>query len=205
MRLIVITPPTKVAREKVSLIRMFELGLEVLHVRKPGIEAEEMKEWLKQIPGEFKDRLMLHQFHELSPGGVHIGNHFRKNSPETELRDALQKWQTAGKSISMAVHQLATIESWADQVDYFLVSPVFDSISKPGYRRNPALTPAGYKPTGKSGLIALGGIMKSNIQMAKKMGYDGVAVLGSIWQDPGNSVEQFLELQKECARCARLC
>lgn len=88
--------------------------------------------------------------------------------------------------------------------DYILLSPVFDSISKRGYRSTPSLMQglqkiqrvpknsgiesnrtasqeARIKPLRRSQLIALGGIHLTRLELLRSLGYDGAAMLGSIW------------------------
>lgn len=64
--LVVITTPTIVQpKEPKWLNSMFDNGLEVAHVRKPGASKEELRAYLKQIEPQFRRRLRLHQHHDL--------------------------------------------------------------------------------------------------------------------------------------------
>jgi thiamine-phosphate pyrophosphorylase len=104
-------------------------------------------------------------------------------------------------------HSLKEMEDYKGKDEYAFLSPVFDSISKPGYkspfsdRMNRFLK---FKPElmtaikGKN-IIALGGIDEDKISMARKIGFAGVAVLGAIWnsKDP---VQKFIKIKAKCQK-----
>ncbi|WP_448634717.1 hypothetical protein [Pedobacter panaciterrae] len=45
-------------------------------------------------------------------------------------------------------------------------------------------------------LIALGGIDDKNAEALSLMGFDGVAVLGFIWNDPSKAISNFKRIQE---------
>ena len=51
-------------------------------------------------------------------------------------------------------------------------------------------------------VIALGGISVGRVAEASKMGFEGVAILGAVWQ-ASDPVKAFDELQNECERHRR--
>jgi len=79
---------------------------------------------------------------------------------------------------------LEEVETTVSRFNYVLMSPVYDSISKQGYR-------SGYskdelKQAQESGVIhekvvALGGISEVNLAEIKSLGFGGAALLGDIW------------------------
>ena len=54
MKLIVITTPQFFEGEAAAVTSLFQNGLEILHLRKPGASAEEMGNFLQQIPSGYK-------------------------------------------------------------------------------------------------------------------------------------------------------
>jgi thiamine-phosphate pyrophosphorylase len=66
MRLILITPPTTAPSEVRTVNRLFEAGLPLLHVRKPSDDAAALRTYLLQIAPEHRQRLVLHQHHQLA-------------------------------------------------------------------------------------------------------------------------------------------
>jgi thiamine-phosphate pyrophosphorylase len=49
-------------------------------------------------------------------------------------------------------------------------------------------------------LIALGGITKNNINEPITWGFDGAAVLGSIWENE-NPIKEFIQINNACNHC----
>ena len=96
---------------------------------------------------------------------------------------------------SVSVHSWEELGRLPPGLEYAFISPVFDSISKPGYRANSALLaiprgPFACRPVG------LGGINAENIGIMIERGWTGAAVLGWIWEEPGNAVRRFGQLKK---------
>ena len=70
--------------------------------------------------------------------------------------------------------------------DYLFLSPIFDSISKEGYRS--AFTPAVLREAAARGLLgervaALGGVRPELLPTLRDLGFGGAALLGCIWRD----------------------
>jgi thiamine-phosphate pyrophosphorylase len=96
----------------------------------------------------------------------------------------------------------ASLHSWEEvrevpsrALEYVFLSPLFDSISKPGYLAGKDLIrrPAGIAPCR---LIGLGGIDADTIGEVIQHGWDGAALLGYIWQHPEKAVERFRKLKE---------
>lgn len=183
-RLVVISPEAEDAREHTVLVQLFAAGLTSYHLRKPSWTREQFAAWLRALPAEFYPRIVLHSHHDLAAefpvGGVH-------NAPTATPFAPLR---------SHAVHSLVELRGLLDARARLLFSPVFASISKPGY--GPAfgheeLRSALALPR-RAEVIALGGIDASRIPACGDLGFDGVAVLGAIWQS-SDPLRVFNELQ----------
>ena len=191
--MIIITKPTPIQNE-ISLIHsLFAEGLELLHVRKPDYSEDEMKRFLSAIGLEFRARLVLHQHHQLAQAfginRIHFtekdresyNNSFRISNPE-RVKSAI---------LSTSVHSIEDFNALADVFQYAFLSPVFTSISKADYAPTIDYRTALEKRTNhKTKLIALGGIQSGNISQALESGFDGVALLGTIWNG-NNPIENF--------------
>ena len=89
------------------------------------------------------------------------------------------------------------------------LSPIFDSISKTGYKSKfdlkeikSFLQKQKALPFGEGlggALIALGGINESKIEICRELGFAGVAVLGAIWNSE-NPLEKFLRIKEKCQK-----
>ncbi|MNL66066.1 Thiamine-phosphate synthase [compost metagenome] len=76
---------------------------------------------------------------------------------------------------------------------------MFDSFSKPGYK---AVTPAGFqlpRRTAGPDVIALGGIDAGKIDELKQMGFDGAGLLGAIWNNSDQALDNFNKTSKKCS------
>ncbi|MCH5237705.1 MAG: thiamine phosphate synthase [Muribaculaceae bacterium] len=140
---------------------------DLVHIRKPLWNKEKTSELLKAISEKFHHRLKLHDHFELleifNLGGVHLNSR--------------NQYAPLGvSSVSKSIHSLKEIEEWKDY-DYMTLSPIFDSISKQGYKSSFDLTELKSLIEGKN-LIALGGVSPNKFNLLKYYGFKGAALLG---------------------------
>lgn len=176
MKWIVITSPNFLQGEATFISRLFDHGVDLLHLRKPGASMEACRQLLDEIPHEWHNRIVLHSHFELASTynlhGVHL-NHRCPHAPEG-----------FDKSISCSCHSLEEVEQNKPQKNYVFLSPIFDSISKEGY--GAAFSPEVLRDAASQHLIddkvvALGGIDASHINALKEWHFGGAAFLGDIW------------------------
>ena len=97
-------------------------------------------------------------------------------------------------------HSLEEIDEYKADYNYAYLSPVFDSISKKGYRSNFDLKALRSSLEHlKCNLLALGGIDEDKIKIARELGFAGVAVLGAIWQSK-SPIEKFQRIKEKCEK-----
>jgi thiamine-phosphate pyrophosphorylase len=98
-------------------------------------------------------------------------------------------------AISTSVHSWEEFKALPGGLAYAFISPLFDSISKPGYNANATLLqpPAGILPCRP---IGLGGISAGTIGTMIRQGWTGAAVLGYIWDEPNESLKRYEQLKK---------
>ena len=60
MKLIVITQPEFFEDEAAAITSLFDAGLEILHLRKPGASYEDMDKLLRRLPAEYMERIVTH-------------------------------------------------------------------------------------------------------------------------------------------------
>lgn len=95
---------------------------------------------------------------------------------------------------SKSCHSIIEVNNAA--CDYLFLSPIFDSISKPGYPAAFDLSELKkhlHERRSEAKIIALGGINSTNVSEAKRMGFDGVAVLGSVWKN-NDTIENYKKI-----------
>lgn len=178
MRIVVITPPHAVHREAATIRLLLDAGIDRVHIRKPEASREELCALLEAIPERLRPRLSLHDGHCLAIqygiGGVHLNA--RNPLPPEGFRGV----------VSRSCHSLDELA--ADTAcSYRFLSPIFDSISKNGYRA--AFTAEELRTAAARGLLgdrtlALGGITPDRLAAVRDYGFGGAALLGSIWQQP---------------------
>lgn len=128
--------------------------------------------------------------------GVHYTERTRPLPPLTSAATA-----AAGSTVATSFHSLQQLRTdWGPALSYAFLSPIFDSISKEGYKAarfdqhelRQVLTECHFP------VVALGGI-SDNVQEAYHMGFAGVAVIGSIWQanDPVGAWERLHQAAQE--------
>lgn len=202
-RLIVISSPAPVPQEAAIINRLFDAGLELLHVRKPDMSEHELSELLNGIDPGHRPKLALHQHYQLSgPFGIR-----RLHLPERQRLSALAEnstaWKDQGYTLSTSIHALKDHDALPHVFDYAFYGPVFESISKQGYLPTEAVAELPEKNAGAK-LIAIGGITPARLQQVKQLGFNGAAMLGAIWDDPHKALATF-ETCREKSMPAQSC
>lgn len=194
-QLIVITSPDCFPEEGQVLTRLFEAGMQRLHLRKPKGDRADLCRILDDLPAAYHPQVVLHDHFELaamySLGGVHL------NQRNPHAPDGFQG------SISRSCHSFEELEQY-QSLDYLFLSPIFQSISKEGYGNGftpEALQEASAKGIIRENVIALGGIDLNTLPLLHPYPFGGVAVLGALWgnhpsiQQTNSIVSTYIKLQ----------
>lgn len=199
--LIVISSPTPVSNEAFLINQLFEEGLSVFHLRKPDYTEPELTALLKEINPVHYSKVALHQFHHVA-GSFGIKRlHFNGEDRRQIKEDTLMTYKSEGAILSTSVHSMPEYHDLSSHFDYTFLGPVFDSISKPGYQAK-AFNMEGMDKKQTTKLIALGGIDSANCRKAYSMGFDGVAVLGAVWNNE-HKINAFKLIQSQCCITAQ--
>lgn len=149
-----------------------------VHLRHPNASRRDMINLIENIPQKYHCRLVLHGHfdlvNEFNLGGLHLNR--RCPEPPRLYNGALSK----------SCHTVEEIKYAADAgYSYVTLSPIFDSISKPGYMGK--FTDIELKRLSdikELPIIALGGVNFSNINALTKYNFSGYAMLGALpWED----------------------
>ncbi|MGO2101442.1 MAG: thiamine phosphate synthase [Psychroflexus halocasei] len=193
--IVVIAPETDIENEISTLHRLFEAGLACYHLRKPEKDYKEHITYLKKIDATYHNRIVVHLFHELvnefNLKGVHFQEQKRKDTIENQQLEYFKNLNMADKTVSSSFHEPEDIASCEIAFDYHLLSPVFSSISKQGYKGRGFDVNAIDKT-----IVGLGGVTSENIEACKALGYKGVGVLGGIWNN-NKPVEAFNNIKQQ--------
>lgn len=120
--------------------------------------------------------------------GIHYKERDRPQPPLPRFAEGLSQ--------STSLHSIADVlQDWRN-LDYAFLSPIFDSISKEGY------TAAGFDPQevaealrrAQMPVYALGGIDVQKVPAVRRMGFQGIGLLGAVWgaADPLAALQEFL-------------
>ena len=206
MRLIVITTENFFDGEADAVNLLFENGLELLHIRKPYASQHETEDFIGQINENFHARIVIHDYYELINMFSLKGIHYNCRNYDITLHNdepASHSRRLHNLSISRSCHSLNEVLE-SQFYDYVFLSPIFDSISKAGYKQRftpKKLNEAKAEKIINEHVIALGGITAENMREAYSYGFGGVAVIGALWSDfavnknKNNLLERFFELK----------
>jgi thiamine-phosphate pyrophosphorylase len=203
-QLIVISNPAMLPDEAAIIQQLFEEGLQLFHLRKPGADEQTVRQLLEAIPAVYHSRIVMHGFFHLMPAynihRWHFREEHRMSTTDEELVQLIEKRYT----LSTSVHDMPAVLSLSSHFSYTFFSPVFDSISKQQYR---GVTSDDFYVTDeqkKVPVIALGGIDADNITKVAAMNFDGAAVLGTIWNKPENAIENFKKINHAITTSIRI-
>jgi len=199
LQIILVTNPFGVVDEAELINSMFAHGLKTLHIRKPFSPAREIKLLIKQIDPNYRDRIVLHSNFHLCLlyrlKGIHLPEKVRISN--WALTPKLVSLSGRSRHTSTTFHSLPTLTNCKQGYSYVFLSPIYDSISKPGYTGQfslPELKEA--LPSVSQKVVALGGVTAERLPQLQSLGFHGAAVLGSVWrsEDP---LASYLKLQNK--------
>ncbi|MDA3854259.1 MAG: thiamine phosphate synthase [Bacteroidales bacterium] len=162
------------AKVLIDLMQHFDVRV---HLRKPKVSEEDYISLVKQLPESYYSKLILHAAYHLALtydfGGLHFSTSKRNLANSVGLNNKK----------STSCHSLEELKSLSENYSSCFLSPIFESISNEAYRGDLNLKEVEeyLKSDHTIEVIALGGIHPGNIRAIKDMGFDGAAVLGTVW------------------------
>lgn len=159
--------------EAQKLCRYLESGaVNIFHIRKPEASESYVRSLINQIQKNWHSSLVLHSHyylkHDFGFKGIH--NEFSKSC-----------------------HSLEEISNCTQGKNYVFLSPIFDSISKQGYKSKFSLSDhALLTLTENFKIIALGGIQPSEFRKLFDSKFAGAALLGYLW-GPKPTIEEKIQ------------
>lgn len=181
MEVVLISCPAHIDGEIDLINSMFEQGLTIFHLRKPGYSEDQLVEIIEQVKPVFHSRIKLHSAFGLMDryrlGGIHLPVEMMGRKEIIELK------RHKNISISSSFHSIGEVKRKNVHADYVFLSPIFDSISKKNYKSG-----FDYFELRKvllsvnTRIIALGGCNADNLYKINELGFSGAAVLGAVWE-----------------------
>ncbi|MDE6371817.1 MAG: thiamine phosphate synthase [Duncaniella sp.] len=167
MKIFYITPESPLRDEAAVIRAMIEAGTERVHLRHPRSSLTEIAKIVEAVPVDMRGRLMLHDFHrEAKEWGC--GVHLNSRNPSVP----------AGYTgpVSRSCHSLGEVAD--NEADYCLLSPFFDSISKPGYRAVRFEAEKLMELLETKEVVALGGVTPERFAHLRELGFRSAALSG---------------------------
>lgn len=177
MKLIAITLPKMFRKEPEVIVQLLDSGYDAIHIRKPHSSKEDVAALLSALPESYLNKIVLHDHFELTQlfpiSGVHLNR--RQQQPPAGFKG----------SISRSCHTLNEVAEHKNQYKYMFLSPIYDSLSKPGYRS--AFTRHQLEQARDAGIIdhtvyALGGVARTRLNELQELGFGGAAMMGAAWE-----------------------
>lgn len=181
MKTIVITSPDFISEEINRLYEIYRLGVHAIHIRKPKASAAELDLFLeyllKIVPASC---LAVHTVTPLTARRRAVTLHL-----PVAMRGYRERPRSQGRPFSTSAHSLDELKKLGSLYSYMFLSPIFPSISKPGYA-------ARWQPDElrqsvaacACPVFALGGVTPQRLAEVKEFGFAGAAIMGAVWQSP---------------------
>jgi thiamine-phosphate pyrophosphorylase len=177
-------------------LQLLNAGADSILLRKPGWQESDYEQLFREADPACYNRLMIAGQPALCERYGLQGLHFSEAARSALTPELTGQYLQNGWRLSTGIHHAHTLQLVSNDWHQLFLSPVFDSISKPGYRAAYSpdfrLQKAGY--TGR--VLALGGIDHTTASMARTMQFDGIAILGAIWQQPENALQHFCKIRE---------
>jgi thiamine-phosphate pyrophosphorylase len=206
----IITSPEQLHEEEQIIVALLSAGASRVLLRKPDWTMEQYRKLLDKINPGCYDRIIIRDQPGLATGYGLAGIHWSSTASALYEAQECSRMNADGKknssgtgrtssspeklfTHSTGIHSAAEITQTATRYTTLLLSPVFDSISKPGYhgRAGGMLFNKDNRP-----VLALGGVDHNNIIFLKQWQFDGAALLGAIWKTPAKAVENYYRIQQ---------
>jgi len=185
MKKIVLTYHSFIEGEVECIKDLIQSGLYAVHIRKPQATYDQLENFICQFNSYERSFFVMCTHRSLVDKYALKGMHY---SSKENLPTQRADWYT----YSTSCHTLEEVKSISNEVDYVFLSPIFDSISKPGYTCSWDNKDQISQVLGShkgADVIALGGVCDDNIEEIKSLHFDGYAMLGAVWMPLINKEE----------------
>ena len=199
MKLILMTTPYFFVEEHQIINALFDVGLEILHLRKPETEPVYSERLLTLINESYRKQIVVHDHFYLKNEYNLKGIHLNYRNPELPLKYK--------GHISCTCHTEQEIMAHKKACDYVFLSPIFNVQGNGAYSAE--FQPSVLRSMASRKIIdrkvmAFGGVNLDNIAQVKSLGFGGAVILGDIWnrfsihstQDFKGVIQHFRKLRK---------
>lgn len=172
--------PEEIAPDEPELIaRVLDQGWHMAHLRHPAASLTDMRRLIEAVPQRYHSRLRLHGHFSLAAEFNLGGLHLNARCPQAPA--------FYSGPVSRSCHTIEEVVASTD-CDYVTLSPIFNSISKPGYHAAFSHEQlASLNHISAPRIIALGGITPDTVKALEPYRFAGWAVKGAIHQFLNNN------------------
>lgn len=193
MQTIVYTASHEIDNEIDIISELFEIGVDYLHIRKPELDDFSLVDFVEKIPEKYWKKCISTSMiitKEFDLGGYHFT---RDILYKNELyNEKILSWLHASNKISsVSAHTELALHKYGGKFRHIIVSPLFKSISKENYSYNwnmEELKNTLSSLQTKAKYFAVGGIEINKLESVKALDFNGVGLLGAIWNNPESAV-----------------
>lgn len=198
MQTILYTPAENIENEVEIITQLLDNGVDYLYIYKPELDDFSLVDFVETIPEKYWKKCISTSLiitKEFDLGGYHFT---RDIVQKNELyNEKILNWLKENNKISsVTAHSIDELKKYAPNFKHVIVSPLFPSISKANYSYdwnmeelqstiNAQLSIVNCK------LFAVGGVDVSKISTVKDLNFNGIGLLGFIWNDSSNALENF--------------
>lgn len=175
--------------------QLLDEGADSILVRKPGLPLSGYETLIQQVAPAYRNRLMIAEHATLCERYGLQGVHFGEAARADLSAEQLNSYEEHHWLLSTSIHSADTLHVTSNAWGQLLLSPVFNSISKPGYTAAFDSSFRLDKDGFEGNVLALGGISDATAAKAREMQFDGIALLGAIWENPSDAVEEFCRIR----------
>ncbi len=198
MQLIVISSGQDRPGEVEEVTRMFELGLQYYHIRKPRLSKRALSEYITAFPDKYRRRIVLHSFHALAYkfklGGIHMSRKHRHRGRLYRWRIRMRRLRRPGLVITRTYHKLSDLQNDKRRYTYAFLSPIYDSITHPtlsgGFSKRALLI---VNKTARQPILAMGGVTPARLADIRDLGFSGAVLHGVVWSEDTSPAIVFKE------------
>ena len=199
MEVIVITSSSEKEKEIPQIVRLFDNGLNTLHLRKPKWNKKEIRSFIESIPKEHHNKIVVHGHYDLAIKytlkGIHLHRRHRNSKLKNRWNRLLMKLKHPKLIITSTFNSIESLRENTLSLDYVFLYSVFTSHSyynkdeESGVNLLRSILSKANIP-----VYALGGVTKDRIEVVRPAGFKGVGLSSAVWKHIDKNPEEVLSI-----------